>query len=72
MGLFIKESIFSGGRKLFPLNLFALIGANSFLYEMTPIYIRGNNENDRAASPEIINIHLEEEKQKPHHLPQIF
>ena len=34
------------------------MGANSFLYEMTPIYKRGNNENDRVASPESVHIHL--------------
>ena len=28
---------------------FAPMGANSFLGEMTPIYMRGNNENDRVA-----------------------
>ena len=31
---------------------FAPIGAYSSLYLMTPIYIGGNNENDRADSPE--------------------
>ena len=38
---------------------FALMGANSFLHEMTPIYMGGNNENDRVASPESISSHLE-------------
>ena len=37
---------------------FALIGANSFLYEMTQLYIGGTNENDRVASPESVLIHL--------------
>ena len=36
------------------------MGANSFLYEMTPICIGGNNENDRVASPESVPIHLKE------------
>ena len=30
------------------------MGANSFLYEMTPINMGGNNENDRVASPESV------------------
>ena len=34
------------------------MGGKSFLYEMTPIYIGGNNENDRVASPESVPIHL--------------
>ena len=34
------------------------MGANSFLYEMTPVYMGGNNENDRVASPESLLIHL--------------
>ena len=34
------------------------MGADSFLYEMTPIYMGGNNENDRVAFPESIPIHL--------------
>ena len=34
------------------------MGANSFLYEMTPIIMGGNNENDRVASPESVPIHL--------------
>ena len=37
---------------------FALVGANSFPYEMTPIHMGGNNENDRVASPESVPIHL--------------
>ena len=32
--------------------------ANSFLHEMTPIHMGGNNENDRVASPESVTIHL--------------
>ena len=31
-------------------NEFAPTGANPLLYEMTPIYIEGNNDNDRVAS----------------------
>ena len=31
------------------------MGANSFLYEMTPIYLGANNENDRVASPESVH-----------------
>ena len=34
------------------------MGANSFLYEMTPIYMGGNNENDRVACLESVPIHL--------------
>ena len=34
------------------------MGANSFFYEMTPIYMGGNNENDRVASPESVPFHL--------------
>ena len=37
---------------------FAPMGANSFRYEMTPIYMGGNNERDRVASPESVPIHL--------------
>ena len=44
-GLLLKERICSHG-------------ANSFLYEMTPIYMGDINENDRVASPESIPIHL--------------
>ena len=35
-----------------------LMGANSFLYERTPIYMGGNNDNHRLASPESVPIHL--------------
>ena len=28
------------------------MGTNSFVYEMVPIYMGGNNENERVASPE--------------------
>ena len=35
-----------------------LIGANSFFYEMTLIYMGGHNENNRVASPESESIHL--------------
>ena len=34
------------------------MGANSSLYEMTPIYMEGNNENDRVTAPENVLIHL--------------
>ena len=34
------------------------MGTNSFLYEMTPIYVGDNNENDRVASPESVHIHF--------------
>ena len=34
------------------------MGANSFFYEMNPSFMRGNNENDRVASPESITVHL--------------
>ena len=40
------------------MNEFALVGANSFLYEMTPIYIGGSNENDRVTFPEYIFTHF--------------
>ena len=39
-------------------NEFAPLGANSFLEEMTTVYMGGNNENDRVASPESVPIHL--------------
>ena len=44
-GLFLKKRICSDG-------------ANSFLYEMTPIYMGGNNENDEVASPESVTVTL--------------
>ena len=31
---------------------------NSFLYELNPIYMGGNNENDRVVFPESVLIHL--------------
>ena len=34
------------------------MGANSIIYQMTPIYMGGNNENDRVAPPESVPIHL--------------
>ena len=34
------------------------MGANPFLYEMTPIEMGSNNENYRIASPESVPIHL--------------
>ena len=39
-------------------NEFAPVGANSFLYEMTPIYMGGNYKNDKVASPESVPIYL--------------
>ena len=37
---------------------FAPRGANSVLYEMTPISMGGNNVNDRVASPESVPINF--------------
>ena len=37
---------------------FAPMGANAFLYEITPIYKTGNDENDRVSSPEGVPILL--------------
>ena len=34
------------------------MGENSFLYEMTPIYMKVKNKNDRVAYPESVHIHL--------------
>ena len=34
------------------------MAANSFLFEMVPIYMGGNNENDRVTSPESVSIYL--------------
>ena len=34
------------------------MGANSFPYEMTPIYMGGNNETDRVASPASVPVQL--------------
>ena len=42
------------------LGKFALMGANSVHYGITPIYMGGNNKNDRVASPESISIHLKQ------------
>ena len=37
----------------------APMGGNlSFLYEMTPLYMRGNDENERVASPESVSSYL--------------
>ena len=47
---FLEEEVFLKWGLL--LKEFALMVANSCLYEMTPIYIGGNNENDIVASPE--------------------
>ena len=33
--------------------LLTWMGASSFLHELTPIYMGGNNENDRVASPKV-------------------
>ena len=41
-----------------PKEEFDTTGANSFLLEMTPIYIGGNNETNRAASTEGEPIYL--------------
>ena len=37
---------------------FAPMGEISFLYEVTLIYMGGNNENDRVISPENVHIYL--------------
>ena len=37
---------------------FAPMGANCFLYEMTPVYMGCNKENGRVASPESVPIYL--------------
>ena len=37
---------------------FALMGANSYIDDMTPIYMGGNNENNRVVRPETVPIHL--------------
>ena len=34
------------------------MGANSFLFEMSPIYMGGYNENDSVGSPESVHIQL--------------
>ena len=34
------------------------MGADCFLYEMTPIYMGGSNEDDRVASSESVPIHF--------------
>ena len=36
----------------------ALVGENSYLYGKNPIYMGGNNENDRVTSPESVPIQL--------------
>ena len=38
------------------------MGANSFHYELTPIYMGGNNENDRFTSTGSVAIHLKQEQ----------
>ena len=48
------------------LDFLAPMGAKSFLYEMTPFYMGGNNENNRVASPESVLIHLNFEISKEH------
>ena len=42
------------------------MGANSFLYEMTSIYMGGNNGNEKIASSESIPIHLKTQVVVPH------
>ena len=44
--LLLKERICSDGKE------------NYFLYKMTPIYMGGNNANDRVSSPESVPIYL--------------
>ena len=44
------------------MNEFASVGTNLFLYEFTQMYMGGNNENDRVASPGSVHIHLNIEK----------
>ena len=46
-----------GGRTLSKWGL-RLKGANSFVYEMIPIYMGDNNENDRVPSSESVPIHF--------------
>ena len=43
------------------------MGANSYLYVMTPIYMGGNNENDRVASLENVPITLNPKVHLNHH-----
>ena len=38
------------------------MGINSFLNEMTTIYMGGNSENDRVASPVTVPIHLKRDQ----------
>ena len=47
------------------LDFLAPMGAKSFLYEMTPFHM-GGNENNRVASPESVLIHLNFETSKEH------
>ena len=54
---------------LFSRKEFAPMGANSFPYEVIPIYMGGNNENDRVDSPESVPIHL---KIMPLQVPYLF
>ena len=42
---------------------FAQMGANFFLYVVTSIFMGGNNENDRVASPESLPIYLKSQVQ---------
>ena len=39
-------------------NEFAPMEANSSLYQIIPVYMGGNNENDVVASPEVVLIRL--------------
>ena len=40
------------------MNQFAPMGANSCLYEITPVYMGGEDVNYRVVSPESIPLHL--------------
>ena len=40
------------------------MGANSFPYERTPVYMGGNNQHERVASPVSVPIHLQSIKTK--------
>ena len=41
------------------------MGANTFRKEMTPIYMAGNNENDRVASSESVPVTLDSNTKVP-------
>ena len=40
------------------------MGANSFPYERTPVYMGGNNQHERVASPVSVASHLQSTKMK--------